>query len=110
MLKTLEGNREFKIDFEKSNLSFGIMAPIGEPETIQIDKNDVIENKTFTKYEFVNFSSIKGTLIEEKNFQVQDNFSKTGVLNGQVNLDRLPRARFTLKDDEYGKIFFVKKS
>lgn len=101
MLRTKDGKREFKLYFEKSKLSFGIMAPIGSSEIVPIAENTDGEHMLVSNYELVNFSNIKGSIIEEKNFQVEDKSNKTIILEKVVNLDRLPRARFTLKDDEY---------
>lgn len=103
-MKTNKGLREFKLHFEKSKMSFGIMAPIGSTETEQVKGSETEETKLVTKYDFVNFSNIKGGIIEEKNFKVKDKSNKTVILDNVVNLDRLPRARFTLKEDDYGKI------
>ena len=120
-MKTKEGSREYKMYFEKSKMSFGIMAPVGSGKVLPNEKGVEGESKIMTDYDFVNFSNIKvrrtpwisynisganfckGSIIEEKIFQVKDKSSKTIILEKVVNLDRLPRARFTLKEDEYGK-------
>lgn len=104
VMKTLDKKREFKLYFEKSNLSFGVMVPTTDDSEDLEPRSPEQTPKSVTNLEFVNFSSIKGMIVEEKKFAVQDNFNKTGVLSAQVNIDRLPRLAFNLrKESESGK-------
>ena len=110
-MKTIDKKRVFKLHFEKSNLSFGVMVPISdEPEKIESQLPGE-PPKQITDLEFVNFSSIKGMIVEEKNFAVQDNFHRTGILSSQVNIDRLPRLAFNLRQEsESGNVLMLTPS
>ena len=88
---------QFLVDFSKSSHTYGIFTE----EMVPDDGVDGDKEGVKPIFEMIEFAKIQGSVTQRLNFQPNDDVRQMNIMQKVLNIDRLPKARFNLKDDEY---------
>ena len=88
---------QFLVEFNKSSHTYGIFTE----EMVAIEGVDGEKEGVKPVYDMIEFAKIQGSITQKLNFQPKDDTRQMNIMQKVLNIDRLPKARFNLKDDEY---------
>jgi len=98
-----DGGDLYNVNFDKSQQVYGIFADNNDSLPEDRDEDDDHDQEKFEKsYEMIDFTTLKGSITQKNIFTPQDATKNTNVMQKEFNIDRLPKAKLNLKDDNYG--------